>query len=439
MKFGKSTRLFVFEGGPDREEAAVDPQARLQARNEKLDKGPEAPSSDRPSETSKNKSSSKSTGRTAPVSKKRFAPLKATPEQGDEDAEERLESQLSGARRGPSEASDEEDDGDVSDEERANADLEMVAEYLGREALEGADGEDAFYDRTLGDRTKKKHTETAAEAPDSVESLDAKKRVAKYVIGALQERIAQLDSAVAKDSERRSHIEEDDALEAFMAGMSDTVDEAEELTKKRKLLEKLEDELAAYHRLSARLRSEEGPIQLSILSAKELDRISDQYYNGLLERVAATGGSFTLSSKPLLEGVPSSQPKLPATSAPVASSASPSAIAPAMEPPEPKRAKLSEPAPSASSAVTLPTLADSTHSSTVGPDSAFVMPPPQPPAARGAQRSTGAILDSLSAPNPKKRDREESKTAGDEEEIVWQAPQDQSGDGRTSLNAKFGY
>lgn len=450
IRFGKSSRLFVFEGGPDREEVQVDPKAKLQ---EKLAQASGKPSIAPSQEQPKPKAVSKPKGNVVSVSKRRFSNTRAAEDDEEEmDAEARLESQLSGSKRGSKaagNASDEESDGNVSDEERDNAELEMVAEYLGREALEGADGEDAFYDRTLSSgMSSKKSKNIEPEQPENVETLEVKIRVLKFVLKALHERVAVLQSMVAKDSNRRTHVEEDDALDAFMAGMSQTVEEEEELTKKQKLLKIFENELSGYLRMSILLKDDESSVKLSIMSEKELDRLSDIFYNGLVQRVAETGGSFSLTSKALNAG--GAAPKLSTQDLPsestmgASASTHSSASSSIMNPPDAKRPKVTEVAASDETTSRHMTQASLEQSSST--DSYPSMPPPTAPAAHSSvstsTRSTGAILDSLAPSNHKKRERVEPtyEDADDTEEaVVWQAPQGQSGDGRTSLNAKFGY
>lgn len=417
IKFGASSRTWVFEGGPDRQEALEDNPAAQKVVATASAKPTTEPS------PSAEKVERKAVGNVVVQAKKKFNQAKKddVKSKGDEDdAETRLETQLNKKSNRHNGDEDVEEEGGVSDEERDNADMEMVAEFLGREAIEGADGEDSFYDRTLGsgngDRKANAKQNTQQQRAENFETLTAKLRVLNYVISVVNERIQALNKIISKDESRRDGTGngdgEVDALDAFMSGMSQTVEEEEEKEKKAKLLQELEKEKQDMQHLSERLKpSTAQELSLSIVSASELETIGDLYYNELSQRVTQAGGNTKLQMKKIV--------------------------------PEPKRAKLSEvpisvphismPPPSIisnspDSSIPNPPMQTKEHVDDVSRKSAPPFPEPQP----------------MAPPNPKKRERskqvyDDEGEAEDAYASTWRAPEGQSGDGRTSLNDKFGY
>lgn len=403
IKFGASSRTFVFEGGPDRDEIVADNPVEKLAQQMKTSKA--SPSEPKPKETH--------SSIVSPPQKRRFSQVKQLETEEDEmDAEGRLEAQLTRRKGTKSQNEDEEDGGNVSDEERDNAELEMIAGYLGREAIEGADGEDSFFDRTL-----EKQRESAARAkderkkqPETYETIIAKLRVLNFVLQSVKERIAVLDGIISKDEQRRGHTDGDeiDSLDAFMNDMSQTVDEEKERDKKRGVARELETEMEGLQRIERELKPKDGEVHVVILSASAVDRISDEYYNDLVDRVRKEGGAIKLQMK-------------------------------RAAPPEPKRPKLAEPdLVPASTPFVMPTTSKAEDFkapvTTVAP----------------IAKSKNPIQDvEFSVPshpvNPKKRDQPTAKPASKQDNTdddayeMWQAPQGQSGDGRTSLNDKYGY
>jgi hypothetical protein len=435
MRFGASSRTWVFEGGPDREEIAKeDPIAKLAQQTKSSSPSNTVSESD----SIKSKSVSKAFVNAIPQAKRRFSQTKSIKDDDDDvDAEDRLEAQL--ARKSSHEKhvnNDEEEDLNVSDEERDNAELEMVAGYLGREAIEGADGEDSFYDRTLEMNNGKRNTAGIWNRPETYETLGAKIRVLTFVISAVKERISALNQIISNDISRRNSStvgggggdddEEVDALDAFISGMSQTVEEEEERDKKMFILKELEKELRDYQTIEEQLKPQPGDVIASLVSASELDSLSDQFYNDLVERVKKTGGILKLHAKSVV--------------------------------PEPKRSKLSD-IPSTAVHTTLEPPSKS-HVSQSLPNEIYDRPSsssspphlPSPQEALQSKPSENFKKPSVSAhsmtttlniiQNTKKRERPTPSYDDEGEDdtySTWQAPQNQSGDGTTSLNAKYGY
>ena len=426
IKFGSSSRTFVFEGGPDREEIVDVKQADPNASR--------APASSIDSDVAKPKPKPVGTVVTKP--KRRFAPLSSEkPEEEELDAEGRLDAQLT-RKRGKGDAEEEEDGGNVSDKERDHAELEMVAGYLGREAIEGADGEDSFFDRTL-DAQKSSLMSAQShkqKVPESYETVSAKIRVLNFVKNAIAERITALDQVIAKDVRRRDsgatgqygEGEEIDTLDAFLNGMSQTVEEEEERSKKLLVAKTLESELNKLQQLEKQLKPLPNEIHASLVSASDLETLSDEYYNTWLDRVKLAGGPLKLQMK-------------------------------RAAPPEPKRAKIAESDPQATHTSSLPppsssvALAEAASSSTrpvsdeahhtPSPPSSFPMPSPLNKCMSNSDNSSEAQEGASKAPNLKKRERPPSADygVGPNSDVVWEAPQGQTGDGRTALNDKYGY
>jgi hypothetical protein len=423
IKFGVSSRTYVFEGGPDRDET---PDSSALAKP-MTSNGKNSSDLKDSANTPKDKEAKKpsSTGTVIPQAKRRFSQAKNISEDDEEmDAEKRMEAHLGrGRKSGGQNEEEEEDQGNVSDEERDNAELEMIAGYLGKEAIEGADGDDAFYDRTKSDQSRKR----SQSVPDTYETLGVKIRVLCFVINTLKTRISQLDAIISKDSSRRSQAGEDDevdALDAFMSGMSQTIEEEEEKEKRQAVLKDLQNELGSLTSLSDKLKPEDGGVQVSIVSTKRLETLEDTFYNELVERVTSSSGSLSnLSTK--------------------------------VSVPEPKRAKRSEPSesPSAIHSMPPPPAPSSTASSTTtyapvksaAPTPPSSMGPPKivsSPDSKPAPVSSPVAEPEATYPAPsKKRERVEPKYDYDDDEsyTTWQAPAGQSGDGKTSLNDKLGY
>lgn len=424
IRFGASSKIFVFEGGPDREEVVVDTASSKTAKQEK---GNNESITDAKASTSS--ASSKSgrtttdTGHVIPQAKRRFSRSgggKSENENGDEDfdAETRLEAQLSRKSNRKGDDSDD-DEGEVSDEERENAEMAMVANYLGREAIEGSDADDAFYDRTLDQKNNQKQSTHTTRA-ESYETLNAKLRVLAFVLSAVNSRLSELDKIISSDEKRRKQShgggdngDEEDALDAFMSGMSKTVVEEEERDRKRNILFELQEEEKKMKELENKLKPSEGEIHVALVSGAELDIISDTYYNELTERVQKTGGSIKLQMKSVV--------------------------------PEPKRPKIADPINSQAQmthTISEPYITAPTIKSERDTDTSHRKEDIEVPKTKNVLLPSSTEEPSVSL-NTKKRDRPAMSFAEDDTAddmyTTWQAPTGQTGDGRTSLNDKYGY
>lgn len=416
IKFGSSSKIFVFEGGPDREEVINNNPVEKLAKQSKSSTSASSAST-LTSEPSKRTNASYDSGYVIPQAKRKLGTAAGhKKDDEDEDAESRLEAQLKSKKRSRVGNSDDEDeDGNLSDEERGNADLEMVVGFMGREAIEGADDDNSFYDRTLEKRDSA--PKSVSKGPVTYETIGTKLRVLAFVLAAVKERISVLDQIISTDVKRRggSNDEEDevDALDAFMSGMSRTVEEEEERNKKLDILKELEEEAKQLRILEEKLKPADGEIRLAIVSAAQLDSIGDSYYNELTERVQKSGGSIKLQKKSLV--------------------------------PEPKRPKLSEPQH------------DVSHSSMRPPEPRYITatrseqneahhPPPKSESVSELKSPTSLPSPSIAAhPSAPVKEIEAPKISFDDGDgkdsgySVWQAPAGQTGDGRTSLNDKYGY
>lgn len=425
IRFGTSSKLFVLEGGPDREEVQSSNPVDKLAKQLKTPSN--ASSASNPSSSASAPSTSKSnadaSGYVVPQAKRRFGQAggnKKIDDDGEEDPESRMEAHLNNKKRQRPKSGDDDDDdgGDASDEERENSDLQMVMGYLGREAVEGSDADDNFYD-LASQKQLANASSTGPKRPETYETVGAKLRVLSFVTNAVKERIAALDHIISTDVKRRGgggsggDDDEADALDAFMSGMSQTVEEEEERDKKQAILKELELDAKQLRNLEEQLKPAYGEIRLAIVSASEMDFISDSYYNELTERVRKTGGSIKLQAKALI--------------------------------PEPKRPKLAEPQ------------SDVSHSSIRPPNPQYITadlpmqreqltPTTKVETATDfkAPVSLPVASPTVAAPAPPKI-REPPKAVFDDADgsgstyQVWQAPAGQTGDGRTSLNDKYGY
>lgn len=414
IRFGTSSKLFVLEGGPDREDAQDNsPAAKLvKQANSASDVSSPAPA---PQAKSKNSSQDDGSGYVVLTSKRRFGPVGSQKKETDEDldGEARLEAHLNKKKRSRPTGEDDEDE-DVSDEERGNADLEMVMGYMGREAVEGSNDDDSFFDRTLEKRAGP--SRPGSKRPETYETTCAKLRVLSFVTDAVKESISQLDHVISKDVNRRNGAgdgDEEDVLDAFMSGMSQTVKEEEERDKKLVVLKELEEEAKDLRKLEQQLKPAAGEISIAVISAAEIDSISDVYYNGLAERVAKSGGSVKLQAKALI--------------------------------PEPKRPKLAEVHQDASH---VHSRASEPRYITAEPFERKEIPAPAPKTENAVEFRAPVSLPAASVKEPQPsapKIKEVPKMSFDEGDgrdssyVVWQAPVDQSGDGRTSLNDKYGY
>ena len=422
VRFGTSSKLFVFEGGPDRDEVQSSNPVDKLAKQLKTPSN--ASSSSSTTSTTSTPSTSKSTtdasGYVVPQAKRRFGQaggIKKNADDGEEDPEARMEAHLNNKKRQRPRTDDDDDDdgGNASDEEREDSDLQMVMGYLGREAVEGSDADDNFYD-LASQKSSANASSAGPQRPETFESVGAKLRTLSFVTNAVKDRIATLEQIISTDIKRRGGSGDDDeldALDAFMSGMSQTVEEEEEREKKQSILKELELDEKNLRKLEQQLKPAPGEISLAITSASELDFISDSYYNELTERVRKTGGSVKLQAKALL--------------------------------PEPKRPKLAEPQSDvrhSSIGASKPHYITADHviqrEETVPPKSIDSASEFKAPTSLPAASPTVAAPETPKIREPPKMSFDNGD-GSDNTYQVWQAPAGQTGDGRTALNDKFGY
>ncbi|XP_049848293.1 kanadaptin-like [Schistocerca gregaria] len=277
-----------------------------------------------------------------------------------------------------------EDLDDLDDEDEVNKrdalDLDMVADYLGRDAIENI-GDDDYYDRTLDGSKKRKVSEELAESdlPETFETAVMKRRLLDQYAAMLNVQISRLNERIHEDRERRSKVDEADSLDAYMLQMSETLDEERYLTKKMRLREEFEKYKEVIEGVIERLK----PAVEGVVSTcpKALEKSTNMFRAKLMAKIKETGSMEKVGSVML---------------------------------PPTRRVESKE--------------------------SAAVVGQNKEVSKAGESRNTNASGESRNTNVPGESSNTNTPGESNEEDYEeWRAPAGQTGDGRTSLNDKYGY